>query len=99
MLSRWLIRWHVSRSASHRTPRNISAIGRFVGIYSLGTLLAGDPLLHPALALEGLGGWQDSCPYDGSRHRPLLRGGEKAKEENAARLPLGEPTLSQLVGL
>lgn len=29
----------------------------------------------------------------------MLRGGEKAKEEDAARLPLGEPTLSQLVGL
>lgn len=29
----------------------------------------------------------------------MLRGGEKAKEEDAARLPLGEPPLSQLVGL
>lgn len=29
----------------------------------------------------------------------MLRGGEKAKEEDAARLPLGESPLSQLVGL
>lgn len=51
------------------------------------------------MAVERLGRWQDSCPHDGSRHRALLRGGEKAKEEDAARLPLGEPALSQLVGL
>jgi len=29
----------------------------------------------------------------------VLRGGEEAKEEDAARLPLGEPALSQLVGV
>lgn len=63
------------------------------------SLLAGNPLLHTAMAVEELGGWQDSRPHDGPRHRHLFGGGEKTKEKTAARLPLGEPQIPQLVGV
>ena len=46
-----------------------------------------------------MGGRQDSRFDDGSRHRPLLGGGEEAEEENVARLSVGESSISQLVGL
>lgn len=49
--------------------------------------------------MEGLGGWQDPRSHDGPRHRFVLRGREKAEEEDAAGLSLGESALSQLVGV
>ncbi|XP_067203725.1 uncharacterized protein [Linepithema humile] len=52
------------------------------------TINANSDLLHHAvLTLEKLGGWQDSYPYDGSRHRLLLQYSEKQKKKTANRLP------------
>lgn len=62
-------------------------------------LLSGDTFLYTAMALEGLGGRQDSRSYDGPRHWTLFRGGEEAEEEDAVGLSLGESSLPQLVGV
>lgn len=62
-------------------------------------LLIGDLVLHATMAVEGLGGRQDPRSHDGPRHRSVLRGREKAEEEDAPGLSLGESALSQLVGV
>ena len=62
-------------------------------------LLSGDTFLHASMAVEGLGGRQDSRSYDGPRHRTLFWGGEEAEEEDAVGLSLGESSLPQLVGV
>lgn len=62
-------------------------------------LVSGDTFLYATMALEGLGGRQDSRSYDGPRHWSLFRSGEKAEEEDAVGLSLGESSLSQLVGV
>lgn len=59
----------------------------------------GNPLLYASMAVERLGGWQDPCVDDGSRHRPLFRSREEAEEEDVTRLFMGESSVSQLVGL
>lgn len=59
----------------------------------------GDTILHTEMAVEGLGGREDSRPDDGPRHRSLLRGREETEEENASRLSVGKSSLPQLVGL
>ena len=59
----------------------------------------GNPVLHPTLAVEKLGGRQDHCAHDGPRHWRGLGGGEEAEEEAAAGLPLRQPQESQLVGI
>nr|KAF7427729.1 hypothetical protein H0235_007423 [Vespula pensylvanica] len=59
----------------------------------------GDSLLHSAMAVEGLGGWEDSRSHDGSRHRFMFGSRKETKEEDAARLPMGKSSLSQLVGI
>lgn len=59
----------------------------------------GNPLLYASMAVERLGGWQDSCVDDGSRHRPLFRSREEAEEEDVTRLFMGKSSVSQLVGL
>ncbi|XP_076633491.1 innexin family member shaking B isoform X3 [Colletes latitarsis] len=60
---------------------------------------SGDPFLHTPMAVERLGRWENSRADDGPRHRSLLRGREEAEEKDAARLFVGESSLSQLVGL
>ena len=62
-------------------------------------LLSGDTFLYATMAVEGLGGRQDSRSYDGPRHRTLFRGGKEAEEEDAVGLSLGESPLPQLVGV
>lgn len=59
----------------------------------------GNPLLYASMVMERLGGWQDPCVDDGSRHRPLFRSREEAKEEDVTWLFMGESSVSQLVGL
>ncbi|XP_076181685.1 innexin family member shaking B isoform X3 [Ptiloglossa arizonensis] len=59
----------------------------------------GDSFLHASMAVERLGRWQDPCADDGPRHRSVFRGREETEEEDAARLSVGESSLSQLVGL
>lgn len=61
--------------------------------------VSGGSVLHAPLALEALGGREDSRSHDGPRHRHLLRGGEEAEEEAPAGLSLGEPEVPQLVVL
>ena len=51
------------------------------------------------MAVEKLGGWQDTCPHDGLGHRSGPGCGEKAKEKASFRLPSRKPETSQLVGL
>lgn len=60
---------------------------------------SGHPVLRTALAVEELGGGQDSRPHDGPRRWHLLRSGEETKEEIAARLSGGQFETSQLVGV
>lgn len=62
-------------------------------------ILVGHPVLRAALAVEELGGGQDSRPHDGPGRWHLLRSGEETEEEAAARLPGRQPQTSQLVGL
>lgn len=49
--------------------------------------------------MEVLGGWQNSRPDDGLRHRNLLRNREEVEEETNAGLSLREFSVSQLVGV
>ena len=61
--------------------------------------VSGDPLLHPEMALEELGGGQGVCPQDGPQPGDHIRCGEKTKEKAANRLSLLESQASQLLGL
>ncbi|XP_039301331.1 innexin shaking-B [Nilaparvata lugens] len=51
------------------------------------------------MAVEALGRRENPRTHDGPGHRNLLRGGEEAEEETAARLSVGKSALSQLVVL
>lgn len=42
------------------------------------------------MAVEILGGWQDSCAHHGLRHRHLFRSREKTKKEITFRLFVGK---------
>ena len=53
-------------------------------------LHAGDPVLHPSLAVEELGGGQDYCPHDGSGRGGRLRG-------TVTTLPRGMPRVTSRV--
>ena len=48
----------------------------------------GHPVLHPPMAVEELGGWEDPGFDDGPRSGHHIRSGEKAEEEAATRLSL-----------
>lgn len=61
--------------------------------------VSGHTVLHAKMAVEGLGGRQDTRSHDGPRHWFVLRGREEAEEEDAPGLSLGESALSQLVGV
>ena len=58
-----------------------------------------DPVLHSAMAVEELGGWQDHSPHDGLGRGGGQRGREEAEEEAAARLSLRQFEEPQLVGV
>ena len=62
-------------------------------------IIAGDPVLHPAVAVEELGGGQGVRPPHGPQPRHHLRRREKVEEEAADRLPVLQPQASQLLGL
>lgn len=62
-------------------------------------VVSGDAVLRAAVALEVVGGGQDTRPHDGPRRWRLHRDREEDKEEADPRLPLGEPEVPQLVGL
>lgn len=54
------------------------------------SLLAGNLILHTKMAVEILGGWQDSCAHHGLRYRHLFRSREKTKKEITFRLFMGK---------
>ena len=62
-------------------------------------VIVGDPVLRASMAVEELGGGQDSCPHDGPGRGHLLRSGEETEEEAPARLPGRQSQAPQLVGL
>lgn len=53
-------------------------------------LFAGNLILYTKMAVEILGGWQDSCAHHGLRHRHLFRSREKTKKEITFRLFVGK---------
>lgn len=53
-------------------------------------LFAGNLILHTKMAVEILGGWQDSCAHHGLRYRHLFRSREKTKKEITFRLFMGK---------
>lgn len=59
----------------------------------------GDIVLHAQMAVETLGRRQNSGAYDGPGRGHLHGRGEEAEEKDSARLPVGEPTVPQLVDL
>jgi len=61
--------------------------------------LAGGVILYAEMVVEELGRRQNSRPYDGPGRGHLLRSREETKEEIVTRLFVGEPQVSQLVGL
>jgi len=61
--------------------------------------LPGDPLLHPEMAVEELGGGQGVRPEDGPQPGHHIRCGEKTEEKASYRLSLLESQASQLLGL
>ena len=61
--------------------------------------VSGDPLLHPEMALEELGGGQGVRPEDGPQPGHHIRCGEKTQEKASYRLSLLESQASQLLGL
>lgn len=54
------------------------------------SLFAGNLILHTKMAVEILGGWQDSCAHHGLRYRHLFRSREKTKKEITFRLFMGK---------
>lgn len=50
-------------------------------ISALYSLFAGNLILYTKMAVEILGGWQDSCAHHGLRHRHLFRSREKQKKK------------------
>ena len=61
--------------------------------------VTGHVILHPALALEGLGERQDRLPPDGDGGRPDGRRREAEEEEEAGGLPGQSQAASQLLVL
>ncbi|KAI4459818.1 innexin [Holotrichia oblita] len=59
----------------------------------------GSAILHAALALEIMGGWENTCFNDGFGYRNLLGNREEIKEEINAGLFMREFSVPQLVGL
>lgn len=55
--------------------------------------IAGDTLLHTALAVEVMGGRQNPRANDGSGHRHLFGDREEAEKDAPARLSVGELTV------
>lgn len=60
-------------------------------------VILGDPLLHTTMAVEVLGGRQDTCADDGSGHWHLLGDREEAKENVTTRLFVGKPKVRSKV--
>lgn len=58
-------------------------------------LLTGNLILHTKMAVEVLGGWQNSCAHHGLRYRHLFRSREKTKKEITFRLFMGKFKVSQ----
>lgn len=63
------------------------------------TLSSGNAVLRSALALEVMGGWEDTSAHDGSGRWSLHWNWEENEEETDSWLPVGELAVSQLVGL
>lgn len=61
--------------------------------------LSGNAILHPPMAVEKLGVWQNQCTKDGPRPGHHFRGRKTTEEKAATRLPLLEPEKSQLLGI
>ena len=61
--------------------------------------VSGNPLLHPEMAVEELGGGQGVRAQDGPQPRHHIRRGEETEEKAAYRLSLLESEASQLLGL
>lgn len=51
------------------------------------------------MAVETLGRWKNPCAHDGPGRGHLHGRREEAEEKNPARLPVGKPTIPQLVDL
>ena len=62
-------------------------------------VVAGDPVLRAAVAVEELGGGEDRCPQDGPRPGHHHRVREEAEEEAPDRLSVRKPEESQLLGV
>ena len=61
--------------------------------------ISGDAVLHPPMAVEKLGVWQNQCTKDGPRPGHNFRGRKETEEKAATRLPLLKPEKSQLLGI